>query len=218
MSLNKDGSLPINKVVFSVSDKGGIADLALALREVNPDVVIYGTPGSQSWLDKAGLTDIKSISELTGAPAQSFKHRMSSISYPYESSLLFNREDPDQVQEAIERSIPETNMVICNLYPFEEAIARAVAEGKKGEELRKVGIENIDVGGPCMVRAAAKNCDGVVIVPDPKMYPDIIAELKETGAISRKLRHQLAVAAFDLTAEYDAAIAAFLLKAFDEQN
>jgi len=207
----ENGDLKIESVIFSVWEKNGIENFARELREINAGMEIFGTPGSRDHMRSHNLENIRCISEITKEKPASFKHRMSSISYPYTSSIIFNREDPDQIAEAQELGIEGRDMVICTLYPFEKTLAEERAKGTSGLELMKIAIEKIDVGGPCMVRAAAKNYRGVVIVTNYNDLQCVIDEMKGSGGfVSHQHRLDLSIKAFRLASEYDAAIYKFL--------
>ncbi len=186
--------IKIERALISVFDKSGIETLARTLHEYGCEIISTG--GTKTVLEKAGLP-VTEISEITGNP-EAFGGRMKTISFQIESALLFDRQK--DAAEAKQLGIKPIDMVICNLYPFE----RVKNQGVDFETL----IENIDIGGPTMVRAAAKNFKYVAVVTDPQDYPDIVTELKESdGALSYQTRFKLMRKAFNLTADYDAMIA-----------
>jgi phosphoribosylaminoimidazolecarboxamide formyltransferase/IMP cyclohydrolase len=198
--------LQIRTAVISVSDKTGVADFAKYL--ASKGVTIYSTGGTAKVLEEAGVK-IKPIRELTGNEHDDyFDGRMKTISFNYESALLFRRDKDEHVRQAKELGIPAVDLVVCNLYPFEEVVRKADVSVEEA-------VEQIDIGGPCMVRAAAKNHDGVAIVVNPARYGDIINEMESAGgAVSRETRRKLMVEAFSRTADYDAAIHTFFANAF----
>ena len=186
--------IQIKRALISVSDKSGIESLAKVLHQAG--VQIISTGGTRKILEQAGIPVIE-ISEVTHNP-EAFGGRMKTISFQIESALLFDREK--DAQEATKLGIEPIDMVVCNLYPFERV-------KNKGVDFDTL-IENIDIGGPTMVRAAAKNFKYVAVVTDPQDYPEIVRELQENkGALSYETRFKLMRKAFNLTADYDAMIA-----------
>lgn len=186
--------IQIKRALISVSDKSGIESLAKVLYQSG--VQIISTGGTRKVLEQAGIPVIE-ISEVTHNP-EAFGGRMKTISFQIESALLFDREK--DAQEATKLGIEPIDMVVCNLYPFERV-------KNKGVDFDTL-IENIDIGGPTMVRAAAKNFKYVAVVTDPQDYPEIVRELQENkGALSYETRFKLMRKAFNLTADYDAMIA-----------
>ncbi len=186
--------IKIKRALFSVSDKTGVEALARALHEQGCQIISTG--GTKTVLEQAGIPVIE-ISQVTGNP-EAFGGRMKTISFQIESALLFDREKDAAEAQAL--GIEPIDMVVCNLYPFE----RVKNQGVDFDTL----IENIDIGGPTMVRAAAKNFKYVAVVTDPQDYPDLVQELKvNDGALSYETRFRLMRKAFNLTADYDAMIA-----------
>lgn len=186
--------LKISHALISVSDKSGVESLGKTLHSFGCEIISTG--GTKKVLENAGLS-ITEISQVTGNP-EAFGGRMKTISFQIESALLFDREKDKT--EAEKLGITPIDMVICNLYPFE----RVKNQGADFDTL----IENIDIGGPTMVRAAAKNFKYVAIVTNPRDYPAIIAELQDNnGALSYQTRYKLMRQAFNTTADYDAMIA-----------
>lgn len=186
--------MKIKRALLSVSDKKGIVALARTLRTF--DCEIISTGGTKKVLQNAGI-DVVDISSVTGNP-EAFGGRMKTISFAIESALLFDRErDAD---EAAALGIQPIDMVVCNLYPFDKVKAQ-------GADLATL-IENIDIGGPTMVRASAKNYKFVATLTDVQDYQTIIAELQASdGALSLKTRFKLMRKAFNHTADYDSLIA-----------
>jgi phosphoribosylaminoimidazolecarboxamide formyltransferase/IMP cyclohydrolase len=193
--------LKIQKALISVSDKSGVVEFAQFLESSGVEIVSTG--GTAKILQDAGVK-VTPIREITGNEKDDyFDGRMKTISFQFESALLFKRSDPKHVAQARELGIPCIDMVVCNLYPFEKATA---AEGVSMD----TAVENVDIGGPCMVRAAAKNFEGVAVVVDPGFYPEIMEEMKGNhGCVSLEMRLRMAAAAFERTANYDAAISTF---------
>lgn len=165
----------IKKALISVADKTDIIPLAKTLEMLKVEIIATG--GTRKVLEKNGITTTE-ISKLTGNP-EAFDGRMKTISYKLESALLFDRKK--DANEAKELGIQAIDLVICNLYPF--------AKIKKSGGSIDALIENIDIGGPTMIRAAAKNYEYVTVVTDVNDYEDIISELKESsGSISSETR------------------------------
>ncbi|MFA6618509.1 MAG: bifunctional phosphoribosylaminoimidazolecarboxamide formyltransferase/IMP cyclohydrolase [Candidatus Neomarinimicrobiota bacterium] len=186
--------IKIKRALISVSDKTGVVDFAAALERQNCEIISTG--GTKKVLEEAGIK-VRDISEVTGNP-EAFGGRMKTISFQIESALLYDREK--DAEEAGSLNIEPIDMVVCNLYPFEKVKAQ-------GADLLTL-IENIDIGGPTMLRASAKNYKYVASVVDPHDYPHLLTELAENdGALSEKTRFNLMRKAFNHTADYDALIA-----------
>ncbi|MCL4149770.1 UNVERIFIED_CONTAM: hypothetical protein GTU68_057218 [Idotea baltica] len=186
-------SIPIKRALISVSDKTGIVELATYLLENGCEIISTG--GSQKVLEAAGLT-VTDIQTVTGNP-EAFGGRMKTISFQIESALLYDRKK-DQA-EAEELNIKSIDLVICNLYPFKKVLK---ADGSFDQL-----IENIDIGGPTMIRAAAKNFKYVSVLTDPSDYADCIEHLKENEGSTKDKRQYWMTKAFNHTADYDALIA-----------
>lgn len=197
--------IKIKLALLSVSDKTGIVDLAKSLKEMNCEIISTG--GTMKVLEEAGIEVIE-ISKVTGNP-EAFGGRMKTISFNIESALLFDREK--DAEEAVKLGIEPIDLVVCNLYPF----SKVKTSGADFEAL----IENIDIGGPTMVRASAKNFKYVATLTDVNDYAKIISELKENeGAISQETRFELMRKAFNHTADYDALIATTMDEKADERS
>lgn len=175
--------------LLSVFDKKGISDFAKVL--VKNGYTIISTGGTYDVLKKEGV-EITPIEEITGNPRDSFDGRMKTISFQIESGILYDRKNPKHVSEAKKLSIPQIDIVVCNLYPFEE----------------KPSVETIDVGGPTMIRAAAKNYESVIVVVSPEDYDDV-AKAMEDGRVTMELRQKLAAKAFYHLSFYDSQIGNF---------
>lgn len=186
--------IAIKRALISVSDKSRLIPLAQTLYEFGCEIISTGGTGKVLQENGIPITDIQSV---TGNP-EAFGGRMKTISFAIESALLFDREK-DRV-EAQALTIQPIDMVVCNLYPFKKVLE----SGADQETL----IENIDIGGPTMVRAAAKNFKYVAVVTDVADYEQVIAELQANqGALSLETRRRLMRKAFNHTADYDAMIA-----------
>jgi len=202
--------LRVKKAVLSVSNKSGLIELAEVLKKW--DVEIISTGGTARKLQEKKFP-VTPISKITGNSKDDyFDGRMKTISFNYESALLYKRSNAQHKTQAEELGIPQIDLVVCNLYPFEEVI-------KKPNVTVEDAIENIDIGGPCMIRAAAKNYEGIAVVVEPAQYSEIIKELeKNKGSISLEMRQRLMVRAYEKAADYDAAVHTFFGKRFADQN
>lgn len=193
----------IQRAIISVFDKSGVVEFARVLAD-EFNVEILSTGGTGRKLEENGIK-ITKISNYTGSP-EMFEGRVKTLHPKIEGGILYRREIEKDVIDAEKYNIPPIDMVICNLYQFKEAIS-------KPDTSLEDALEMIDIGGPTMIRAAAKNYPDVVVVPDPKYYDRIIKELKENdGTVGNKLRSQLAQEVFVLMADYNAAIANYLQK------
>jgi phosphoribosylaminoimidazolecarboxamide formyltransferase/IMP cyclohydrolase len=194
----------IKTALISVSDKKGLVELAKALSDL--EVKIISTGGTLEALTRANIR-AHGVSEVTGFP-EILGGRVKTLHPLIHAGILFDRDNPDHVSQMAEMGIEGIDMVVVNLYPFAEVIARTGIS-------RSEAIENIDIGGPTMIRAAAKNQSGVLVVVDPDDYPEVIAELNRTsGYISLETRQRFAAKVFKHTAGYDAVIASY----FDEEG
>jgi phosphoribosylaminoimidazolecarboxamide formyltransferase/IMP cyclohydrolase len=186
----------IHRALLSVSEKTGLIDLARTLTEFQVELISTG--GTRKALAEAGL-QVRDISEVTGFP-EILDGRVKTLHPKIHGGILAVRENPEHQSTLLAQEITPIDMVVCNLYPFEQTVARP---GSSHEDT----IENIDIGGPSMVRSAAKNYHDVAIVTDSSQYPTIIKELiANKGALSLATRECLAAAAFARTANYDTAI------------
>jgi phosphoribosylaminoimidazolecarboxamide formyltransferase / IMP cyclohydrolase len=190
------GEVRIRRALLSVSDKGGIVDFARGLAELGVEIVSTG--GTSRELGEAGVA-VRAIEDFTGFP-EMMDGRVKTLHPRLYAGLLARRDEEAHVQAAGEQEIEQVDLVCVNLYPFEQTVAR-------GDASEQEVIENIDIGGPTMIRAAAKNSDFAAVVVDPGDYPGILAELRESGGrLSLARRKALAAKAFACTARYDAAI------------
>ncbi|MEO6093643.1 MAG: bifunctional phosphoribosylaminoimidazolecarboxamide formyltransferase/IMP cyclohydrolase [Novosphingobium sp.] len=188
--------VPIRRALLSVSDKSGLAELAGALAARGVELVSTG--GTARTLREAGLT-VRDISELTGFP-EMMDGRIKTLHPKVHGGLLAVRDNPEHAAAMARHAIGAIDLVVVNLYPF----AATVARGAGRDEV----IENIDIGGPAMLRSAAKNHDYVTVVTDPADYPALITELELTGGATRlDFRKALAAKTYAATAAYDSAIA-----------
>ncbi|ADU92768.1 bifunctional phosphoribosylaminoimidazolecarboxamide formyltransferase/IMP cyclohydrolase [Geobacillus sp. Y412MC52] len=191
--------MAVKRALISVSNKEGIIPFAKQLAELGIDIISTG--GTKRALEDAGVPVI-SISDVTGFP-EILDGRVKTLHPAIHGGILAVRSDERHQAALKEHGIRPIDLVVVNLYPFQQTIA-------KPDVTLAEAIENIDIGGPTMVRAAAKNYADVAIVVDPADYPIVIEELKMTGSIQAKTRQQLAAKAFRHTAAYDAMIAEYL--------
>ncbi len=192
--------MPITRALLSVSDKSGLAEFATELNALG--VQLLSTGGTAKALREAGLP-VTDVSDYTGAP-ELFEGRVKTLHPKVHGGLLHKRDDAEHLAQAKEHDIPPIDLVVVNLYPFEETVA-------KPNVTLDDAIENIDIGGPSMLRSAAKNYSSVTVVADPADYHRVIEEMKENhGDTTRGLREELAVKVFLRTSQYDAAITNFL--------
>jgi len=185
------------RALVSVSEKRGVA--AFCRKLVGFGFEIVSTGGTQKALEEARVPVVP-VSEITGAP-EMLRGRVKTLHPMLHGGILADLEDPEQVVELVEHGIGPIDLVCVNLYPFEETVAGGASEAE--------AVEQIDVGGPAMLRAAAKNFRSVTVVPDPAFYKDVISEFEAEGQVTLETRRRLALAAFRKTAAYDAAISAY---------
>ena len=189
------------RALISVSDKRGIENLARRLSGMGFEIISTG--GTARTLTEAGVRVVP-VSEVTGAP-EILGGRVKTLHPKIHGGILADLGDPDHVEQLVEQDIGPIDLVCINLYPFEETVAGGAPE--------KEVIEQIDIGGPAMLRAAAKNFGSVIVVPSPEVYEEVLAALESEGQVPEETRRRLALAAFRRTAEYDAAISGW----FSEQ-
>jgi len=190
----------INRAVVSVSDKQGLGEFATVLADLG--VEILSTGGTAKSLREQGI-NVVDVSEYTGFP-EMMEGRVKTLHPKVHGGILGDRSKQDHVSQMKAQGIEPIDMVVVNLYPFEATVAK---EGCTLED----AIENIDIGGPTLVRAAAKNYRHVTVVVDPADYPRLAEELKVGGGvISEKTNFELARKAFAHTHHYDGAIAEYL--------
>ncbi len=197
----------IKTALISVSDKTGIVDFAGSLADMG--VKIISTGGTAKTLSEAGI-DVVGIESVTGFP-EMMDGRVKTLHPKIHGALLGLRDKAEHKAAMAEHDIEPIDLVCVNLYPFEQTVARP---GCTFEE----AIENIDIGGPSMIRSAAKNHKFVTVVTSPDQYEEVLEQMnKKGGAVSAELRSGLARAAFGLTASYDAAISKYLNAKAGEQ-
>src|SRR5262252_6089669 len=189
---------PVRRALISVHDKSGVAEFARELSGLG--VRLVSTGGTAAHLKAAGI-DVSLVEELTGFP-EILGGRVKTLHPKVFGGVLGDESRSDHARDLAAASIETFELVVVNLYPFEDTVAR----GARTSE----AIEMIDVGGPALIRAAAKNHARVAVVVDPSDYPAILEELRASGGLSAHLRRRLAARAFARTAAYDAAIARYL--------
>ncbi|MFH1594264.1 MAG: bifunctional phosphoribosylaminoimidazolecarboxamide formyltransferase/IMP cyclohydrolase [Candidatus Omnitrophota bacterium] len=198
--------LKIKKALISVSDKSGLDELVKTLNEFG--VKILSTGGTAKRIKSLGI-ECKDVSDYTGFP-EMMNGRVKTLHPKIHGGLLALRDNESHMTQAKDHDIEMIDMVVVNLYPFEKTVARP-------DVTLEEAIENIDIGGPSMLRSAAKNHRSVAVVTDPARYPDIIKELKENkGSLSKKTLMNLAFEVFRRTAEYDGAIHDYLHATMDD--
>src|SRR3954452_12318840 len=195
-TLAPDGAVRVRRALVSVSDKTGIADFARGLAALG--VEILSTGGTAAELREAGIA-VTDVAEFTGQE-EILGGRLKTLHPRLHAALLARRSDPEHMQTLEREGIEPIDLVCVNLYPFGQTVSSLDADPE-------TVIENIDIGGPTMIRAAAKNHEGVAVVVKPESYDAVLAELEEPGGeFPEPPRHWLANEAFAQTARYDAEI------------
>src|SRR6266851_1730084 len=203
---DESGLRKIKRALISVSEKSGIIKFARALREFGVEIISTG--GTAKILREAGI-EVRDVSDVTGFP-EMMDGRVKTLDPRIHGALLALRDNAEHVAAMKAHGIEPIDMVVVNLYPFEQTIKR---EGVTLEE----AIEQIDIGGPAMIRSAAKNFSAVAIVTSPDSYSGVASEMAEFGgAISRRTRYKLAFEAFSTTSFYDANIFMYLARTLAE--
>jgi len=189
----------VTRALISVSDKRGIVDLARGLAGL--DIEILSTGGTAKALTDAGLA-VTPVEDFTGFP-EMLDGRVKTLHPRIHAGILHRRSDPGHLAAMTRHDLKAIDLVVVNLYPFEQTVAKPDCDFADA-------IENIDIGGPSLLRASAKNHADVGVVVDPDDYPAVLAALSQDGALSAELKLALAKKAFRLTARYDGAIADYL--------
>ncbi|MDR2909558.1 MAG: bifunctional phosphoribosylaminoimidazolecarboxamide formyltransferase/IMP cyclohydrolase [Oscillospiraceae bacterium] len=193
------------RALISVSDKTGLVDFAKALKELNYEIISTG--GTAKALAEAGIAATE-VSRLTGFP-ECLDGRVKTLHPAIHAGILAVRDNPEHMRQLELLGIGTIDLVVINLYPFRKTVLR---EQVTLEE----AIENIDIGGPTMIRAAAKNWQDVAVVVNPEDYPLILQKLSYDGIVPRELKFRLAAKVFEHTAAYDALIASFLRGKYED--
>ena len=189
----------MKRALISVSDKTGIVELARSVAELGYEILSTG--GTAKTLEEAGLS-VTSVSDITGFP-ECLDGRVKTLHPAIHGGLLAMRNNPEHMEQIEKLGIAPIDLVVINLYPFRQTIS-------KPDVTREDAIENIDIGGPTMIRAAAKNWQDVVVMVDPADYDGVLAQLRETGEVDRSTHLRLAYKVFEHTASYDALVANYL--------
>jgi phosphoribosylaminoimidazolecarboxamide formyltransferase/IMP cyclohydrolase len=189
----------IKQALLSVSDKSGLVEFASGLAKLG--VSLLSTGGTAKLLAGGGLK-VTEVADYTGFP-EMLDGRVKTLHPKIHGGLLARREDAAHLRAITDAGIPLIDLLVVNLYPFESAVAKA-------DCTLETAIENIDIGGPAMVRSAAKNWRGVGVVTDAAQYAGVLDEIKRSGALSDDTRFALAIAAFNRISNYDAAISDYL--------
>ncbi|HOP86487.1 MAG TPA: hypothetical protein PKZ54_08440 [Syntrophorhabdaceae bacterium] len=191
--------MKINRAIISVSDKTGLSDFAYFLKKYNVEIISTG--GTKKYLDSIGI-ETKEISSYTGFP-EIMDGRVKTLHPKVHGGILNIRDNKEHQKAVEEHGIKHIDMIVVNLYPFKEVVNR----GCTFEE----AIENIDIGGPSMIRAGAKNFKYVTVITDPNDYSEVMEVMKaNNGATTEHLRFKLAKKVFHLTYDYDKAIFDYL--------
>jgi phosphoribosylaminoimidazolecarboxamide formyltransferase/IMP cyclohydrolase len=188
----------LRRALLSVYDKTGIVDLARTL--VDCGVALVSTGGTYSVLQKAGLP-VTAVQDVTGFP-EMLDGRVKTLHPLIHGGLLARRDLDTHMRQLAEHGIEPIDLLVINLYPFEQTVAAGATFGEC--------VEQIDIGGPAMLRSASKNHESVTVICDPSDYDEVARELKENGTTSAALRRRLAAKVFAVTARYDHAIATWL--------
>ena len=197
--------MKIKRALLSVSDKTGIVELGKFLSEKGVEIISTG--GTMKAVRDAGVP-VTYVSDVPGFP-EIMDGRVKTLNPKIHGAILAVRSNPEHMQALAEHNITPIDLVVVNLYPFRETISKpGVTEAE--------AIENIDIGGPAMVRASAKNFKDVVIVTYPRRYAQLMEMLEKDGDIDARTRKELAFEAFSHTAEYDTMISEYLNKQLAE--
>ncbi len=197
----------ITRALISLTDKSGIEGFARELADLG--VELLSTGGTAKKIREAGIP-VKDVSEFTGFP-EMLDGRVKTLHPKVHGGILNQRDNVEHQKQCLEHDLKPIDLIAVNLYAFEKTIADpncSLADA----------IENIDIGGPTMLRASAKNFHDVTVIVDPADYPQVLKEIKEQGNTTLKTRFRLAAKVFSLTSKYDTAISAWLDKVDVENN
>jgi phosphoribosylaminoimidazolecarboxamide formyltransferase / IMP cyclohydrolase len=186
------------RALLSVSDKSGLVDFGHGLRECGVDLIATSSTGRA--LADAGIEAL-SVADLTGFP-EMLDGRVRTLHPAIHAGILARRDVPEHMRQLAENKFEPIDLVVSSLYPFADTLA-------SGADTDTI-VENIDIGGPTLIRAAAKNRDSVAVIVSPRQYGQVLAELRERGSITTETRHRLAAEAFAHVAAYDTQVASWL--------
>ena len=189
----------VSTALISVTDKSGIVEFARSVKELGIEIL---STGGTAKIIRDGGVDVLDIAEYTGFP-EMMDGRVKTLHPKVHGGLLGRRDNEQDVHMMEAHGIKNIDLVVINLYQFEKTVAK---EGCTLEE----AIENIDIGGPSMLRSAAKNFNHVTVIVDPSDYPRVLTEISESGGTTLKTRFELAKKVFKLTSHYDTAISDYL--------
>ncbi|MBQ9406309.1 MAG: IMP cyclohydrolase [Desulfovibrio sp.] len=193
-----NNTLHIHRAILSVTDKSGLVEFAQFLSARGVELVSTG--GTQNVLEKAGLT-VTSVSTLTGIP-EILDGRVKTLHPKIHAGILANKDKPEHMATLQDMDILPFDLVCVNLYDFAGAVERKLSLDQ--------AVEEIDIGGPCLLRAAAKNFHSVLVLPGPQWYKVAMDEIREDGTVSLQFRQAMASRAFEATSRYDALITSYL--------
>jgi phosphoribosylaminoimidazolecarboxamide formyltransferase/IMP cyclohydrolase len=197
----------VKRALISLTDKAGIEDFARALTDMGVEILSTGGTAKKMRDNDIPVTD---VSEFTGFP-EMLDGRVKTLHPLVHGGILNQRENADHQQQCKEHGIKPIDIVAVNLYAFEKTVADPNCS--LGD-----AIENIDIGGPTLLRASAKNFQDVTVIVDPADYDQVLSEIRETGNTTLKTRFKLAVKVFQLTSGYDTTIADWLVKVDVDAN
>ena len=190
--------LPIRRAMLSVTDKSGLVEFATFL--TSRGVELISTGGTQKALEAAGLP-VTAVSTVTGFP-EILGGRVKTLHPKIHAGILANKDEPLHMQTLAEKGIRPFDLVCVNLYDFAGAVERHLS--------LEQAVEEIDIGGPCMLRAAAKNFHSILVLPSPQWYTAAMEELEKDTTVGLEFRQIMASRAFEATSRYDALITSYL--------
>ena len=190
--------LPIRRAILSVTDKSGLVEFATFL--TSRGVELISTVGTQKALEAAGLP-VTAVSTVTGFP-EILGGRVKTLHPKIHAGILANKDEPQHMQTLAEKGIRPFDLVCVNLYDFAGAVERHLS--------LEQAVEEIDIGGPCMLRAAAKNFHSILVLPSPQWYTAAMEELEKDTTVGLEFRQIMASRAFEATSRYDALITSYL--------
>jgi len=197
----------MQRALISLTDKSGIEDFARQLQDLG--IEILSTGGTAKKMRQNGIA-VKDVSEFTGFP-EMLDGRVKTLHPKVHGGILYLRGNASHEEQMAKHGLQQVDLVAVNLYAFDKAVSDPNCTVANA-------IENIDIGGPTMLRAAAKNFQYVTVIVDPADYPQVLAEIKEHGNTTLVTRFRLALKVFQLTSSYDTAIAAWLAKVDTASN